>query len=55
MEDILKTVGMDFANVVRTWMYLRDLLTWYDDVNKVRNTFFEEKVSSAVWCRQVQV
>lgn len=43
MEDILKTVGMDFTNVVRTWMYLNDLLTWYDDFNEVRNTFFQEK------------
>lgn len=42
MVDILATVGMDFTNVVRTWMYLNNLLTWYDDFNEVRNNFFEE-------------
>lgn len=43
MVDILATVGMDFTNVVRTWMYLNKLLTWYDDFNEVRNDFFREK------------
>lgn len=42
MVDILATVDMDFTNVVRTWMYLNKLLTWYDDFNEVRNNFFEE-------------
>ena len=43
MVDILATVGMDFTNVVRTWMYLDNLLEWYDEFNEVRNNFFEEK------------
>ncbi|MBW8017423.1 MAG: translation initiation inhibitor [Planctomycetes bacterium] len=42
MNRILKTVGMDFLNVVRTWMYLEKLLEWYDEFNTVRTTFFEE-------------
>lgn len=42
MDSILKTVGMDFLNVVRTWMYLEKLLEWYDEFNAVRTKFFEE-------------
>lgn len=43
MEDILATVGMDFSNVVRTWMYLSELLDWYDEFNRVRTKFFDER------------
>lgn len=43
MEDILATVGMDFSNVVRTWMYLSELLDWYDEFNQVRTKFFDER------------
>ena len=43
MEDILASVGMDFKNVVRTWMYLSDLLSWYDQFNVVRNDFFTQR------------
>jgi enamine deaminase RidA (YjgF/YER057c/UK114 family) len=42
MDAVLKTVGMDFSNVVRTWMYLKELLKWYDEFNVVRTQFFEE-------------
>ncbi len=42
MDAALKTVGMDFSNVVRTWLYLDKLLTWYDEFNEVRTTFFNE-------------
>jgi enamine deaminase RidA (YjgF/YER057c/UK114 family) len=42
MDAVLKTVGMDFSNVVRTWMYLEELLKWYDEFNAVRTQFFEE-------------
>jgi enamine deaminase RidA (YjgF/YER057c/UK114 family) len=42
MDRILKSVGMDFLNVVRTWMYLEKLLEWYDEFNVVRTQFFEE-------------
>ena len=43
IEHILASVGMDFTNVVRTWMYLNNLLTWYDQFNEVRNNFFTQR------------
>ena len=42
-ESILKQFGADFHSVPRTWMWLRDILSWYDDFNRVRNTFFTER------------
>lgn len=32
---------MELPNLVRTWLYLDHILDWYDDFNRVRNTFFE--------------
>lgn len=43
MEAVLETVGMDFSRVVRTWLYLNDLLSWYDELNAVRTAFFNER------------
>jgi enamine deaminase RidA (YjgF/YER057c/UK114 family) len=43
MEEALAEAGMDFSNVVRTWLYLNDLLSWYDPFNAVRTQFFEER------------
>jgi enamine deaminase RidA (YjgF/YER057c/UK114 family) len=40
MLNALKTVGMDFSNVIRMWNYLDELLSWYDEFNAVRNAFF---------------
>ena len=40
MEDILKSVGMTFLDTARTWLYLDDLLAWYDPFNVVRTDFF---------------
>jgi enamine deaminase RidA (YjgF/YER057c/UK114 family) len=42
-EAILKTVGGDFFDVPRTWMWLDNILDWYDDFNQVRNEFFAER------------
>jgi enamine deaminase RidA (YjgF/YER057c/UK114 family) len=42
-ESILKQFGVDFLSVPRTWMWLRDMLSWYDDFNQVRNQFFGER------------
>ena len=42
-EDVLKQVGGDMYSVPRTWMWLRDILSWYDDFNLVRNDFFAER------------
>lgn len=39
---ILKKYGVDFLSVPRTWMWLKDILSWYDDFNHVRTKFFTE-------------
>jgi enamine deaminase RidA (YjgF/YER057c/UK114 family) len=43
IEDALKVAGMDFSNIVRTWLYVNDILGWYDDFNEVRTKFFNER------------
>jgi len=42
-EAALKQFGADFICVPRTWMWLGDILSWYNDFNKVRNQFFTER------------
>ncbi|MCP4645883.1 MAG: hypothetical protein GY851_35895 [bacterium] len=42
MIGALSSVGMDFSNVVRTWFYNRDILSWYGSFNDVRDVFFRE-------------
>jgi enamine deaminase RidA (YjgF/YER057c/UK114 family) len=42
IEKALQSADMDFSNVVRTWMYLNDLLSWYDEFNEVRNQYFKD-------------
>jgi len=42
-ESVLKQFGADFLSVPRTWMWLKNILSWYDDFNKVRNDFFTER------------
>ncbi|OVE73904.1 hypothetical protein BVX94_02415 [bacterium B17] len=43
MERALALVGMDFSNVLRTWLYIDDILDWYDELNDVRTKFFDER------------
>jgi len=43
IEDALEYAGMDFCNVARTWLYIDEILDWYDEFNKVRTRFFEER------------
>jgi len=43
METAIKLAGMDFSNIVRTWLYLDELLQWYDPFNKVRDDFFQQR------------
>lgn len=43
IESALRLAEMDFSNVVRTWMYLNELLCWYDKFNTVRTQFFAER------------
>lgn len=45
METIkacLAQAGLGFRDVVRTWYYLDDILSWYDGFNHARTTFFNE-------------
>jgi enamine deaminase RidA (YjgF/YER057c/UK114 family) len=42
-ESVLKQVNADMFLVPRTWMWLADILSWYDDFNAVRNQFFIER------------
>jgi len=43
MEAALEHAGMNFSNVVRTWLYIDKILSWYDEFNKVRTNFFAER------------
>ena len=40
IESVLDQAGIDMSSVARTWMWLKDILAWYDDFNEVRNNFF---------------
>jgi enamine deaminase RidA (YjgF/YER057c/UK114 family) len=40
IDKALNLVGMDFSHVVRTWLYINEILDWYDDFNVVRTEFF---------------
>jgi len=42
-ESALKQFGADFLSVPRTWMWLKDILSWYDEFNHVRTNFFTER------------
>jgi enamine deaminase RidA (YjgF/YER057c/UK114 family) len=41
-ERILRNEGATYQDVVRTWIYLWDILDWYTDFNKVRNQCYTE-------------
>lgn len=38
--ELLRAQELSFADVVRTWVYLDDILSWYDEFNQVRNDFY---------------
>lgn len=42
MQGALAQAGMTLKDVVRTWFFLEDILSWYGDFNRVRNTVFEQ-------------
>jgi enamine deaminase RidA (YjgF/YER057c/UK114 family) len=52
-ESVLKQFGVDFLAVPRTWMWLKDILSWYDEFNKVRNDFFTERGLIGTGTRQL--
>jgi len=43
IEASLHQAGLDFSHVVRTWLYLDDLLGWYDEFNAARTEFFQSR------------
>ena len=43
METLLKQADMQFTDIARTWIYLNELLEWYDEFNVVRSRFFKER------------
>ena len=42
MDTLLQQAGMAFTDIARTWIYLNNLLEWYDEFNAVRTAFFQE-------------
>lgn len=42
-EDLLRQAGMDFRDVVRTWIHLRDIDRDYADLNRARREFFASR------------
>jgi enamine deaminase RidA (YjgF/YER057c/UK114 family) len=42
-EDLLQRAGMDFRDVVRTWIHLREMDRDYADLNRARREFFEAR------------
>lgn len=41
-DSSLKSAGGSFHSVARTWLWLKDICDWYDDLNAVRNDFFRK-------------
>jgi len=39
---VLQATGGSYADVVRTWIYLTDILQWYDEFNPVRGALYSE-------------
>jgi len=42
-ETLLQQAGMEFRDVVRTWIHLRDIDRDYADLNRARRVFFGER------------
>ena len=42
-EDLLQRACMTFGDVVRTWIYLREIDRDYRDLNRARRVFFEDR------------
>jgi enamine deaminase RidA (YjgF/YER057c/UK114 family) len=43
IEDALRDAGMIFGHVVRTWLYMDDILDWYESFNRARDEFFRSR------------
>jgi len=42
INKLLLSQGASFQNVIRTWIYLSDILDWYGDFNVVRNGLYKK-------------
>lgn len=42
-SDILHSLDMDFRCVARTWIWLCDILEWYDEFNAARTTVYQRE------------
>jgi enamine deaminase RidA (YjgF/YER057c/UK114 family) len=42
-EELLRRAGMEFSDVVRTWIHLRDIDRDYAELNRARRAFFEAR------------
>ena len=42
MEEALAQAGFSFGDIVRTWFYLDNLLSWYGDFNQVRTHAYSQ-------------
>ncbi len=40
--QVLKAQGASFRDVIHTWFYLRDILSWYREFNLVRNAAYRQ-------------
>ena len=43
LEATLARTGLNTSHLVRTWLFLDDILGWYGDFNKVRTEFFRSR------------
>jgi enamine deaminase RidA (YjgF/YER057c/UK114 family) len=43
LERVLHDAGFRFQDVIRTWFFNADILSWYDGFNRVRNAFFRTR------------
>jgi enamine deaminase RidA (YjgF/YER057c/UK114 family) len=41
--DLLSQAGASFFDVARTWIWMRDILDWYGELNQVRTRYFTER------------
>jgi enamine deaminase RidA (YjgF/YER057c/UK114 family) len=41
MQCVLNSIGLDFSNTLRTWLFVSDILSWYKQLNNARNKFYE--------------
>jgi enamine deaminase RidA (YjgF/YER057c/UK114 family) len=40
LQRVLAQAGFDLADTVRTWFFLEDILSWYDDFNRARTEIY---------------